>query len=211
MKLFTRTVVLTFMGMAAIGAVRAARAETGTSATAAKDFVAKVTGEGIAVLRDKSLTKEQKTEKIQKIAFDNMDFDTISRLSLGRHWRELSDEKKKEFMAEFKKRVVASYSHTTDEYTDEDVNVASSRQESDGDWTVETQVKGTDNNGVKKDIAKVLYRLRSKDGQLKVIDVTIDGISLIGNFRSQFQEVMANGGIEKLLKLLREKNATGEK
>ena len=54
------------------------------------------------------------------------------------------------------------------------------------------------------------YRLRQIDGNWKVIDLIIERVSLVSNFRSQFQEVMANGGIEKLLQLLREKNAAGQ-
>jgi phospholipid transport system substrate-binding protein len=138
-----------------------------------------------------------------------MEFDTTARMALGPSWRTLSDEKKKEYSEEFKKRLIISYSHTTDEYTDEVINVLKSRPESNGDFTVETQI--TDPSQGKKEVAKVDYRLRAKNGALKIIDVTIDGVSLITNYRSQFQEIMANGGIEKLLQMLRDKNAKGEK
>ncbi len=47
----------------------------------------------------------------------------------------------------------------------------------------------------------------SSDGTWKIIDVTIEGLSLASNYRSQFQEIMANGGIDHLLTILREKNA----
>jgi phospholipid transport system substrate-binding protein len=178
-------------------------------AATAKDLITKVTSESIAILRDKNLSKDQKNEKIQKIAEASMDFDTTARMALGPGWRTLSDQKKKEYSEEFKKRLMISYSHTTDEYTDEDIAVTKSRQESNGDFTVETLI--TDPTQGKKEVAKVDYRLRARNGPMKIIDVTIDGVSIITNYRSQFQDIMANGGIEKLLKLLRDKNARNEK
>ncbi len=49
-----------------------------------------------------------------------------------------------------------------------------------------------------------------RDGQWKIIDVIIEGVSLVSNFRSQFQDIVTNGGPDKLISLLREKNAAGE-
>ena len=60
------------------------------------------------------------------------------------------------------------------------------------------------------DDISVDYRLRQTDGTWKIIDVIIEGVSLVSNYRSQFQEIMTNGGIDRLLGLLREKNARGE-
>jgi phospholipid transport system substrate-binding protein len=48
------------------------------------------------------------------------------------------------------------------------------------------------------------------DGQWKIIDVIVEGVSLVSNFRSQFQDIVANGGPDKLITLLKEKNAKGE-
>jgi len=80
--------------------------------------------------------------------------------------------------------------------------------EADGDVTVLTKIIG-DKDGKRQDLAKVDYRLR-KRGEWRVIDVTVEGVSLVANFRSQFQSIMANGGINRLLSLLHEKNAAGE-
>jgi phospholipid transport system substrate-binding protein len=60
-------------------------------------------------------------------------------------------------------------------------------------------------------VAKVDYRLRKQDNQWKVIDFTIEDVSLVTNFRSQFQDTMSNGGIDQLLKLLHEKNTANGK
>ncbi len=129
------------------------------------------------------------------------------RLSLGRYYRELTDAQKTQYADAFRQHVTNTYRHTTDHYTDEDIKITGDRKEPDGDWTVLTQIIDTKGNQV----VKVDYRLRANNGQWKVIDLTIDGVSLVSNFRSQFQDIMNNGGFDKLLKLLREKNAANDK
>jgi len=56
---------------------------------------------------------------------------------------------------------------------------------------VRTQILGT-KDGARKEIAKVDYRLRKRNEVWKIIDVTIDNVSLMGNFRSQFQDIMTS-------------------
>ena len=165
----------------------------------------------LTVLRDPKLSKPEKGQKVQQIAQDNMDFTTLARLSLGAPWRKITDDQRARFTEEFRKHVINTYRHTTDDYTDEDIQVTADRIESDGDATVLTRITGTKDNGARGEVAKVDYRLRQKDGQWKIIDVIIDGISLVSNFRSQFQEIITNGNVDKLIQLLHDKNADAEK
>jgi phospholipid transport system substrate-binding protein len=171
----------------------------------------KVIHDALAVLRDQSLSAEQKREKVQQIALDNLNAEVMGRLSLGRYYRGLTDAQKADYQKEFKQLVINTYGHTTDDYTDEDVKITSDRQEQDGDATVETHITGTKDGKAGTDIATVDYRLRSQDGSWKVIDFTIDGASIVSNYRSQFADIMSNGGIDQLLKMLRDKNAANAK
>src|SRR5439155_717463 len=75
-----------------------------------------------------------------------------------------------------------------------------------GDCTVKTKIlRGGGNADVLVD-----YRLRQENDAWRIIDVVIERVSLVANFRSQFQEIMGSGGPAKLLDVLREKNAKGE-
>jgi phospholipid transport system substrate-binding protein len=179
---------------------------------APRPLIEKLVTELLAILRDPNLSKPEKRQKVQDLAYDHMDFPTLSRLTLGRHWREINDDQKKRFMDEYRKHLTATYGHTSDEYTDEDIRVLGDRTESDGDAIVSTSIIGSQNGGPRKEIAKVEYRLRKgSDGAWKIIDVNIDGVSLVTNFRSQFQEIIANGGIEHLIQLLHDKNTGAAK
>ena len=180
------------------------------AAPTARGVIEKVTHDALAVLRDAAITKVERNHKVRQIAFDTMDFDVLARLSLGSYWRDLSDTQRASFVEEFRRHVANTYGHTTDEYTDEDIAVTADHEEVRGDWSVQTTITGT-RDGRKQEVAKVDYRLRQKEGQWKIIDVTIDGVSLMANFRSQFKEIMENGGFDKLVKLLKDKNAAAEK
>ena len=85
------------------------------------------------------------------------------------------------------------------------MTITGSRDENGGDTTVKTKIL----RGGPGDIL-VDYRMRQTAGTWKIIDVIIEGVSLVSNFRSQFQDVVASGGPERLLSLLRDKNAKGE-
>jgi phospholipid transport system substrate-binding protein len=177
----------------------------------ARALMEKVTQDVIGILRDAKLSPDEKRQQIKQIAGDNINFNVMARLSLGRPWRDITDVQRAQYVEEFRQHVANTYKHTTDNYTDEDVNIVGDHQESDSDWTVQTSIVGNKNGGPRKEVAKVDYRLRKHDDQWKVIDFTIDGVSLIVNFRSQFQEIMSNGGIDHLIKLLHDKNAANEK
>jgi phospholipid transport system substrate-binding protein len=72
-----------------------------------------------------------------------------------------------------------------------------------GDVQVRTKIVGGQNDG-----ALVDYRMRNGKDGWRIIDVVIEGISLVANFRDQFREVIARGGPEALLQKLKEKNAS---
>jgi phospholipid transport system substrate-binding protein len=177
----------------------------------AREVMETVTQEVLAVLRDQSLSADQKREKVEQIAYANMNFAVMSRLCLGRHWRELTDDQKTDYQQQFKLLVTNTYGHITDNYTDEDVKILGDRQEPDGDSTVLTRITGTQNDKPDQEVAKVDYRLRNQDNQWKVIDFAIDNASLVSNYRSQFDEIISNNGIDQFLKMLHDKNAANAK
>jgi phospholipid transport system substrate-binding protein len=167
--------------------------------------VQQTTDQVLAVLADKSLTTDQKRHKIEGVVYDHFDFYTLSRLVLARNWRQLAPEQQKEFVEQFKQHLSLTYGKNVESYNNERVEITGDREEPGGDWTVKTKIVRPNGGDFLVD-----YRLRKEDDQWKVIDVIIEGVSLVANFRSQFQEIMSNQGADKLIQLLREKNAKGE-
>ncbi len=164
--------------------------------------IMKVTAEQVLViLQDKSRDTRQRRDAIEEIAYERFDFTTMSRLVLGRRWKKLSDDQKVSFEKEFTTYLANDYGSRLDRYGQEEVEIKGERKEPRGDVTVKTVIVGGNNDG-----ALVDYRMRFRNEEWRIIDVTIEGISLISNFRDQFREVMGRGGAENLLEKLREKN-----
>ncbi|MFI5366877.1 MAG: phospholipid-binding protein MlaC [Candidatus Binatia bacterium] len=159
----------------------------------------------VAVLADKSLTTDQKRQKVEAIVYGHFDFETLSRLVLARNWRDLSPDQQNAFVEQFKRHLSMTYEKNVETYNNEKAVVIGDRAEARDDWTVKTKVIRPNAEDILID-----YRLRKEDAGWRVIDVIIEGVSLVANFRSQFQEIISHDGAAKLIDLLREKNAKGE-
>jgi phospholipid transport system substrate-binding protein len=158
----------------------------------------------LAVLNDPALDTKQRLSSIEEIAYERFDMGTMSRLVLGRAWKKFSSEQRDEYIVQFKEYLANNYGNRINRYDQEKVEIIGVRDEPRGDATVQTRIVG----GEFED-ARVDYRMRKKDGPWRVIDVTIEGISMVSNFRDQFKEVLSRGGPEHLIEKLREKNALG--
>ena len=156
----------------------------------------------LAVLGDDALSSAEKRSRIEAIALERFDFEIMSKLVLKRDWRKFSDAQKTEFVVEFRTYLAKSYGSRITRYNQEAVDMAGERLEPRGDVTVLTRIEGGGADGVEID-----YRVRNRDGQWRIIDVVIEGISLVSNFRSQFADVIRRGGPTELLARLRQKNA----
>ena len=126
----------------------------------------------------------------------------MSRLVLAKYWKRFDAEQQREFVEEFRTFLANDYGSRLERYEQADVVVLGERQEPLGDVTVQTKIVGGENDG-----ALVDYRMRNRKGEWRIIDVVIEGISLVANFRDQFREVMSSDGPDRLLEKLREKNA----
>ncbi|MGH0030498.1 MAG: MlaC/ttg2D family ABC transporter substrate-binding protein [Myxococcota bacterium] len=171
---------------------------------AAQAVIEKTVVEVLAILRDESLDASARRASLETLAQDRFDFRTMSRLVLARNWKRLSKDQQAEFVDEFETYLANDYGSRIERYDQEEVEVLGERPEPRGDVTVKTKIVGGENDG-----ALVDYRMRSRDGAWKIIDVVIEGISLVANFRDQFRDVMGREGPVTLIEKLREKNADG--
>lgn len=155
------------------------------------------------VLRDPALqgeaNKEAKEKKIESIADQMFDYIALSRLTLGRSWKEFNKEQQKEFVSLYRSILEKAYMDKILSYTDEKVLFDKEMMLSENKAEVQTKIitKSTE--------IPINYRVYLKDGQWRVYDVIIEGISLIQNYRTQFREILANNPPEEVLKILREK------
>ena len=127
----------------------------------------------------------------------------MSRLVLARYWKIFDEKQRSEFEDAFKVFLAQEYGKRLDDYENQDVELLGERPEIRGDVTIRTRIVGGE-----FDAADVNYRLRKKGDEWLVIDVVVEGISLVSNWRDQFREVLrGKDGPENLLAQLRKKNA----
>jgi len=156
----------------------------------------------LVILRDPDKTKDQRIALLEDIAYERFDFTTMSRLVLGRNWKKLSTEQQPEFVEQFTQYLANDYGKRIDRFDDQEIIFLGEREEPRGDVTVMTKIVDQASGD-----SEIDYRMRRGDDGWRIIDVVIEGISLVANFRDQFREVLSREGPAGLLERLREKNA----
>jgi phospholipid transport system substrate-binding protein len=155
----------------------------------------------VSILARKDDPTEKRVSEIQAIAYEIFDFTTMSKLVLARNWRKIDKEQRAEFVREFKRHLSHTYGTRLDRFDQERVDVTGAQLEPRDDVSVMTMVVGGQFDG-----AIISYRLRNRKDRWRIIDVVIEGVSLVSNYRSQFAEVLNGGTIDDLLTKLRDKN-----
>ena len=160
------------------------------------EFVTIMSNTSVAELRAIGLP-----EKARKLVFARFDFSEMTKRSLGSHWKSLDQAEQREFVDAFTQRLLVAYGKTVRSTGNEKVQFT--REVRDGEQaSVETQV--ISGNG---DQTPIDYRLHNIDGQWMVYDVVIDNVSLVNNYRSQFERVIAKSSVQDLLRLLKNQDS----
>lgn len=155
------------------------------------------------VLRDPKLksesAKEIKKEKLRiiyKSMFDEFEF---SRRTLARNWSNLNPSQQKEFIQLFEQVLEKSYIDKIFSYTNEKIEFYKESMLSDNQAEIQTKVLTSS-----KEIP-IFYRMIKKDNAWKVYDVIVENVSLVQNYRTQFNDILNKNTPEQLLEILRKK------
>jgi len=148
----------------------------------------------------KAKSRDVKIEEVGNIIGEVFDFTELSKRTLGREWRKLKTEQKKEFVELFRKLLQGVYADRLLAYTDQKVVFEKEKTLKKGRAEVQSNIVLSDGRKV-----PINYRLTNKSGQWKVYDLIIEGVSLVKNYRTQFREIIAKDSPEKLLDILRKK------
>jgi phospholipid transport system substrate-binding protein len=169
-------------------------------------LVQKITNDVLAAIKsDKDLAAGDK-QKALKLAEEKVlpyiDFEHATRLAVGRSWRQASPEQQKKLINEFRNMLVRTYSNAIGAYQGQTLKVLPSRGKADPeDTTVRTQFNRPGGQPLPIDFA-----MRKTDQGWKVYDITVEGVSLVLTYRSEFDAVVKQEGIDGLIKRLTQKN-----
>ena len=157
------------------------------------EFVIILVNTPVVELRAKGLP-----EKAMSLIFGRFDFSEMTQRSLGRHWHSLGASERREFVDAFTQRLLIAYGRTVRASGDEKIQY--DRETLDGKYAgVETKV--ISNGG---DELSIHYRLHDVEGQWKVYDMVIDNVSIVDNYRAQFNRVIARFSLQELLQRMKQ-------
>ncbi|MDG4605005.1 MAG: ABC transporter substrate-binding protein [Candidatus Contendobacter sp.] len=143
-------------------------------------------------------------ELVHQIVLPNFDFELMSRWVLGRAWQQATPEQRRRFTEEFRTLLVRTYAKALLEYSDEEIRVLPQPAMADGnETTVRTEVKPKTGQPI-----PINYSMHLGNDVWRVYDVTVEGVSLVTNYRSTFASQIRNNGLDALIADLRQRNST---
>lgn len=202
--------------LAMLYAAAPARAQSGapvsSAAAPATDPMAavkEVVNQAIAVFRNQQISQTDRMTQLRAIAEAHIDFASMARSSVGYHWRTLTPEQQAQFVPLFTKFIedvvlsrIQSYSVQKIQSQIQSTTINFTRELTNG---ADAQVFST---VVVQDQPKPLavnYMLQQLNGQWMIYDINVDAISVIANYRNQFNRVINNDGYAKLVSILQQK------
>ncbi len=141
----------------------------------------------------------QRRAAIRQVTEEIFDFNEMARRALAQHWRSLTDEQRKEFARLFSDLVEQSYMSKIELYSGEPIRYPGAKVEGDL-ATVSTQI--ITKNGTEVPID---YRMLKRGSRWYVYDVNIEGVSLVNNYRPQFDAIMRSSSFDGLVKKLKDR------
>jgi phospholipid transport system substrate-binding protein len=160
--------------------------------------------QGIEILKsaklDSSKQRAQVINQLREIVYTRFDFEEMAKRSLGSHWRRLNPQQQKEFVSAFTELLETTYADKIDLYEGQQVEYIG--ETIDKNYAeVNTRVIGKNRQTYTVD-----YKLHELGGKWRIYDVVAENISLVNNYRSQFNRVVVNSSIEELIKRIRQKS-----
>jgi len=163
--------------------------------------VKKVVDEVVRIVSDKDLKKndQKRRQALKRTISTVFDYSEMAKRSLGKHWNQRTPAEKKQFSDLFASLLENSYASKIESYNNE--KIVYLKENLDGEHAeVKSKVLTT-----KRDEFTLDYRLINQNGKWLVYDIVIEGISLVSNYRTQFNKIITSDGYSELVKKLQNK------
>jgi len=201
-KVYGRFVgVVLMVGSLALPAAAQDKPETFAEATplGAAQFVETLGNEAAALLA--SANGPARQDALKSLIRRGFNLELTSQFVLGQYWHRATPEQRAEFQDLFTEYLLNSYARHLSTFKPETLNVVASHPVGEHDVLVETVMSSSDG------VANPVWRVRAQEGTYRIIDVSVDGVSLALTQRREFASVVSRSGLGGLLNLLREKLA----
>ena len=190
------TAVIATAAISLLFALSAATAQT--SPDKATAFVEQLSTEALAVLRSQDGSLAEREAKVKTILREGFDFQVIGRFALGPAWRKASPEQREIYQRLFEQYVLLTYSRRLTSYKDETFTIIKAVPAGKKDAVVMTEIRRLAGKPI-----KVGWRVRDNNGKLRILDVIVEGISMLSTQRAEFQSTIKSKGLDGLINALR--------
>jgi len=166
------------------------------------DDVKKTVDGVVRIVTDKNLKQheQQRRQALKKAISVIFDYSEMAKRSLGKHWNERSPAERKQFTDLFATLLENSYAGKIESYNNEKIDYL--KETIDGNYAeVRSKVITP-----KRDEYSLDYRLFNENGKWMVYDVVIEGVSLVSNYRTQFNKIITSSSYNELVKKLQTKS-----
>ncbi len=185
--------------VAAVAALPASAAPDRTSPQAAASFVDALAKETLAVLRSKDGTLDERESKVRELLRDNFDLRLIGRFVMGKGWKKATREQRAEYQRVFAEYLLRTYSQRLGGYAREEFKIVKSEPLGKRDALVTTEISRPSGPPLLAG-----WRVRGgADGHHRILDVVVQGISMVATQRSEFAALIRRAGVEGLIEALR--------
>jgi len=167
------------------------------------DHIKKTTDKMINILNDPALKNnvEERRKMLRNAVNERFDWTEMARRSLANHWNSRTEEEKKEFVPLFTDLLESAYMNRIENYSGD--NVTYDAQRVKGDYSLVKVTIFTD----KQVEIPVAYKMKKKGPEWMIYDVAIEGVSLVNNYRQQFDSIILSSSYQGLVEKLKEKVA----
>ncbi len=163
----------------------------------AKSFVDGLASRVMAIVKDDAFSRTDKQTRIEQLFVDKVDINFVARFVLGKHWRTATPQQQKEYVTAYRPFILKNYAGRLAKYSGQTYELRGSRN--DGDASIVTmEIIDPQGQNVMVD-----YRLRSEGGGFKVVDITVEGVSLLTTQRSEFNGIVERKGVDGLIAALK--------
>lgn len=166
-------------------------------------FIENMSTRVLGVLKDQQKSFKERQNTLRALFVEVVDTDWIAQFVLGATWKTATTEQRARYIELYRTYLTETYISKFDEDSGskvKDIKIKNIKETSDGAFTAHTEIIQNSN----EPIVKVDYMLRQEDGQFKVIDIIIEGVSLLTTHRQELSAIAGKSGIDGVLQKLSE-------
>jgi phospholipid transport system substrate-binding protein len=169
-------------------------------------LVKRVSGEVIQIIKSDPKVQAGDQQRIREVIetklLPHFDFERMTALAMGRNWQKATPEQQKALIEQFRTLLVRTYSGALTQYRDQTIDFKPLRGDAAAtDVVVRSEIVRSGQSPVTID-----YGMTKTSSGWKAYDVIVGGVSLVTNYRDEFNEQIKSGGVDGLIKALTEKN-----